>query len=164
MNWDAIGAVGEIVGAAGVILSLVYLAAQIKHNTKQVDEAGRSHRLETLSEVSNHFTSWRAMITTSREVASIWRRGRLGLEGLDDEERVQFDNLVIEMFWCFGMLFFYREEGAVCDLPEQLTLTNLPIMAGSGGVRQWWATSEHRTEFPDGLVRLVDDFYANIET
>ncbi len=51
MNWDAIGAVGEIVGAAGVILSLVYLAAQIRHNTKQVDEAGRSHRLETLSPV-----------------------------------------------------------------------------------------------------------------
>ena len=30
MNWDAIGAVGEIVGAFAVVVSLVYLAIQIR--------------------------------------------------------------------------------------------------------------------------------------
>lgn len=30
MNWDAIGAVGEIVGALAVVISLVYLASQIR--------------------------------------------------------------------------------------------------------------------------------------
>ena len=34
MNWDAIGAIGEIIGAAGVILSLVYLAVQIRHASR----------------------------------------------------------------------------------------------------------------------------------
>ncbi len=29
MNWDAIGAVGEVLGAIGVIASLVYLATQV---------------------------------------------------------------------------------------------------------------------------------------
>ncbi|MGI9325019.1 MAG: hypothetical protein ACR2PZ_07355 [Pseudomonadales bacterium] len=33
MNWEAIGAVGEVLGAVGVILTLVYLAAQIRQNT-----------------------------------------------------------------------------------------------------------------------------------
>ena len=36
MNWDAIGAVGEIIGAIGVILTLFYLAFQIRQNTKAV--------------------------------------------------------------------------------------------------------------------------------
>ena len=35
MNWDAIGAVGEIVGASGVIISVIYLALQIKKQTKE---------------------------------------------------------------------------------------------------------------------------------
>ena len=35
MIWDAIGAVGEIVGAAGVIISLIYLAVQIKNQNIQ---------------------------------------------------------------------------------------------------------------------------------
>ncbi len=34
MNWDAISAVGEIVGALAVVVSLIYLATQIRQNTK----------------------------------------------------------------------------------------------------------------------------------
>ena len=34
MNWEAIGAVGEIVGAVGVLASLIYLATQIRTNSK----------------------------------------------------------------------------------------------------------------------------------
>ena len=30
MNWDAIGAVGEIVGALAVVISVIYLAVQIR--------------------------------------------------------------------------------------------------------------------------------------
>jgi hypothetical protein len=35
MDWNAIGALGEVVGAAGVVFSLVYLGTQIRSNTKQ---------------------------------------------------------------------------------------------------------------------------------
>jgi len=34
LDWDAVGAIGEILGAAGVIVTLAYLAIQIKHNSK----------------------------------------------------------------------------------------------------------------------------------
>ena len=33
MNWDAIGAIGEIIGAAAVVVSLIYLAIQFRTNT-----------------------------------------------------------------------------------------------------------------------------------
>jgi hypothetical protein len=35
MNWDAFGAIGEIIGAIGVVITLVYLAYQISQNTHQ---------------------------------------------------------------------------------------------------------------------------------
>ena len=34
MNWEAIGAIGEIVGAAAVVFSLTYLALQLRANTR----------------------------------------------------------------------------------------------------------------------------------
>lgn len=34
MNWEAIGAIGEIVGAIAVVITLLYLASQTKQNTK----------------------------------------------------------------------------------------------------------------------------------
>jgi len=36
MNWDAIGSIAELLGAAGVIVSLIYLSYQIKTNTKTI--------------------------------------------------------------------------------------------------------------------------------
>ena len=34
MNWDAIGAIAELLGAVGVIASLVYLASQMGQNAR----------------------------------------------------------------------------------------------------------------------------------
>ncbi len=36
VNWDAVGAIAELVGAIGVIASLVYLATQIRSNTRAI--------------------------------------------------------------------------------------------------------------------------------
>ena len=36
MNWDAIGALGEIVGAIAVVVTLAYLAIQIQQNTRMM--------------------------------------------------------------------------------------------------------------------------------
>ncbi len=45
MNWDAIGAVGEVVGAVGVILTLGYLAVQIRQNTAMMTaQTVQAHR------------------------------------------------------------------------------------------------------------------------
>ena len=41
MDWTAVGALGEAIGAAGVILSLLYLASQVRQNTKLSKAATR---------------------------------------------------------------------------------------------------------------------------
>ena len=35
MNWDALGAIGELVGALAVVVTLIYLAVQIRQSTNQ---------------------------------------------------------------------------------------------------------------------------------
>ncbi len=42
MNWDAIGAIAETLGAVGVIASLVYLATQIRQSREQMVENTRA--------------------------------------------------------------------------------------------------------------------------
>ncbi len=46
MNWDAIGAIGEIVGALAVVLSLIYLATQIRVSNKVAQRDSRMNLLE----------------------------------------------------------------------------------------------------------------------
>ena len=49
MNWEAIGAIGESLGAIGVIATLIYLAVQIRQNSKTIEAQmyqSRSHMAE----------------------------------------------------------------------------------------------------------------------
>ncbi len=51
MNWDAIGAVVELLGAIGVNISLAYLAylaTQIKHSAAQTTEHSRALRISAI--------------------------------------------------------------------------------------------------------------------
>ena len=60
MNWDAIGAIGEIIGALAVFLTLVYLATQIRQNTTR---RFRSYRIEggvTIRDLSDPHKNVRA--------------------------------------------------------------------------------------------------------
>lgn len=41
MNWEALGSIGETLGALGVIVTLVYLAIQIRGNTRIVSAQSR---------------------------------------------------------------------------------------------------------------------------
>jgi len=36
MNWEAIGTIGEATGAIAVVITLIYLAIQLRHNTQSV--------------------------------------------------------------------------------------------------------------------------------
>ena len=50
MNWEAIGAVGETVGAIAVIISLVYLALQVRSGTRALKTENRDSSFQSLME------------------------------------------------------------------------------------------------------------------
>lgn len=46
MNWEAIGSVGEVIGAIAVLTSLVYLAVQIRQNTRSLNTSSYAQAAE----------------------------------------------------------------------------------------------------------------------
>ena len=53
MNWDAIGAVSELIGAVAVVATLIYLAVQIRQNTKSVQSTNFSTWMDAIHGI-NH--------------------------------------------------------------------------------------------------------------
>ena len=80
MNWDAIGALGEVAGAIGVIVTLIYLANQLRQNTKALRMNTASERLERDYEIV-------LPVIESREVAEIWVKGGDRLQDLDEVDQ-----------------------------------------------------------------------------
>ena len=82
LNWDAIGAVGEIVGAAAVVLSLGYLAIQIRNQNSE----SRSAAMHDIS------IGWRAAseVFTSGELAEIFIKANHDYDSLTEVEALRF--------------------------------------------------------------------------
>ena len=67
MNWEAIGAISQMIGALAVVVSLVYLALQIRQNTKQLEQNERVSRAASVSASATSYRENRQHIYTSRK-------------------------------------------------------------------------------------------------
>ena len=52
MNWEGIGAVGEILGAIAVMITLGYLAVQIRQNARAMNTHSRRCRTRAASDAT----------------------------------------------------------------------------------------------------------------
>ncbi|MBV1930234.1 MAG: hypothetical protein KUG71_00845 [Porticoccaceae bacterium] len=78
MNWDAIGAISEAVGALGVIITLIYLATQIRQNSRTMDQ--HTSAVATAAEIAAADQNGRqyAILAQDSELADIIYRGNTG--------------------------------------------------------------------------------------
>ena len=63
MNWEMLSAIGQLVAAIGVIISLVYLAVQIREQNKERRRAG----------INILTVQWSDLVKTGRKAASLPR-------------------------------------------------------------------------------------------
>jgi len=108
MNWEAIGAIGETLGAIGVIVTLVYLAAQLRQNTKAL----RSNSWQAIQEAEQRFDD---LFSKDPALCELWvRASEVGLECLDsDAERFQFTSLAKQLIDQFQTHHYQYERGLI---------------------------------------------------
>jgi hypothetical protein len=88
VNWEAIGAIAELVGAGGVITTLVYLAAQIRQNTI-------STRTQSYQAVVEALSHWSRSVGLDPSVATLLVQGNRDLGALPPAQRA-IDDVVFE--------------------------------------------------------------------
>ena len=148
MNWEAIGAIGEVIGAVGVIATLGYLAVQIRQNTSSV----RASTLQDMNEASAGFLD---LMASDEDLGRIFVSGGSDLETLSAEERPRFN---------FTMLAFLRR---IESFERQTRLNRIHSDEWAGlrascasimsrrGSRAWW--SENAERFNPGFVEWLND-------
>ena len=136
MNWDALGAVAELAGAVGVIISLVYLGVQIRIQN-------RESRLNSVSESIRQFNDVLAGIAHNSELCSIWVRGLTDFEALDVEERARFSAHTGRVFRVIEGLFEYQLEGRLKPHTWAAMERTITEVLGSPGLQTWWQSRAH---------------------
>ncbi len=150
MNWDALGAIGEIVGALAVVITLVYLASQVRYARNATIDQNRLSRSSAIREI--------LLATAGNDDLRISQMKNWGLEqyydslaeelGITSTEASRNEWADIVYFWMYwGQWNTTHDPKDLLELEHVITkLYSLP------GVRHTWDVS------PVGKVFLDDDF------
>ncbi|MFT6092907.1 MAG: hypothetical protein ACJA2Q_000796 [Pseudohongiellaceae bacterium] len=90
MNWEALGALAEIVRAAAVVIMLLYLAIQVRHSNRQTEIDSLHHTWDSSNELINTFSS-------SIETASIVNLSQESFENSNPDEKLIFELLHVKV-------------------------------------------------------------------
>ena len=90
MNWDALGAIGELIASIGVIASLVYLAFQIREQSAQNREA--NHQIAV-----DEFVGRYADLRSSESSAELYIRAITDFRSMSIEDRARADALFLKL-------------------------------------------------------------------
>jgi hypothetical protein len=82
-----LGDLGQLVAAIATVVTLIYLATQIRHNNRALAEA-------TSASVNASYSSINSRISSDKEFAELFLRGRRDLGALDPVELERFRALV----------------------------------------------------------------------
>ncbi|MFT7417932.1 MAG: hypothetical protein ACI9DS_003109 [Glaciecola sp.] len=83
-----IGFIKDVFGTLVVIVTLIYLALQVRQVNKQSE-------LETLRHTLDDFNQYCDLVVQSKQTANMMIRGRLHLDELDDDKLLQFEHIHI---------------------------------------------------------------------
>jgi hypothetical protein len=149
MNWDALGAIGEIIGAAGVIVSLLYLAGQVRNNSRQLRHAAAQAVLDKLNGLIGH-------LAFTAGAGDVWTRGLSGLDALkDDEELVRFSSMLLQAFWAYEEVLHYRRAGVIEEWAWIHAKAPVEHFMRTPGFQEWW--QQRRDWFGEDFQAFVND-------
>jgi hypothetical protein len=147
MNWDAIGAVAELLGALGVITSLIYLAFQIRRNT-------RTQKRANVGDIATELATMARCTATNPELASLLLQGHSDIGSLNSVERYRFDSFFYAFIANFERALIDAQSG---DYPEEQLVPLRAAIAGflgTDGGRAWW--EQTRTWFTSYGQQSID--------
>ena len=143
MNWDAIGAVGEIIGALAVVISVVYLASQIRLGYVQQDQNNAIAQSAAESDLHFRYQDLIGRMLEKPGLREIVIRGLHDYDKLSREEKGRFITWISPLVVHFDVVLRQHRRGlADEDYLEEFRLMTLSLVSTKGG-REWWAENKY---------------------
>ena len=152
MTIQDLGSIGELLAAIATIATLVYLAAQVRQNT-------RALKSSTFQEVAGAMSLTTEAIATNPELAVIIVKASHGLAELTPEERIQYTFTMLTTFRRLETVYVQRQLGLIDPaLTEGYERSALSVLA-SPSAAEWWQSG--KPAFSEAFASYVDSQIAS---
>jgi len=155
MNWEAVGAVGEIVSAVMVLVTLLFLSNQIRQSNKIAQ--GQAMR-DVIGQFNESMQRW----ADTTETIPIVQRGFSDYDGLSSAEKAHFSIRLAPMINQFDlMLRLHRSGQFPTDLLDDFASICISVITTPGG-KQYWR--EASGTFGESVVEHLDTLISENRT
>ena len=137
MNWEAVGAIAEVVGVIAIFVSLVYVAVQIRQNTQQAARNVEANELAAFERNIESGNRLRELLILHPEVTELLVKGNVSYRNLNSTEKVRFGLLLRNIF--AGIQGAYVRQLAIGHDPLGFDSSALVVddLIQHPGVREW---------------------------
>ena len=151
MNWEMLGALGQLTAVLVGIPSIIYLAIQIREQTKE-------RRQSAVNVLTVHWGDLTRTLHDDAEFDAIYLRGLQSFNDLDAVSKLRFSAFMNRFLKNFQGMYFSHRDGILTDpLWGEIERTMSDVLAYPG-THQWWKTRRHwHTE---EFARVVDAIIA----
>jgi len=149
--------VAEIVGAAAVIISLIYVGYQVNDNTSAIRSAAAN-------DASVAMQSWYLEVGSNREASELWFNAMTSTEPLQIHDEFQFMMLMHAVLLGMQNSYLLSQEGTIdAEFRDGITTAIVAVKDLPGMGRYW---RQRRGFFHSGFAEYIDDLLARepIET
>jgi len=146
------GALGELVGGAAIIVSLLYVGLQIRHGTNATRSATNQAFSAQYSEIM--------LRLTCPEFSVIWWKGLPGLGNLEDDEVPAFMGFMASIVRTYETFYFERLEGRFESRMFESWMTQLIDVFGNQGARDYWELRRHNFS-PEFVAHVEEEVSRN---
>jgi mannosyltransferase OCH1-like enzyme len=148
---ESLAYLGEIIGAVAVVVSLIYLAIQVRQNT-------HAQRTENFSRALDRVAAMQATLSQDSEAAVILSKGVVEPTSLTPGERLQFTWAMYELFGAFEFMFLVSSDAAIPEEVWQRWSAAVAWWLSFPGVQTWWQIrpipfTRRFTSYVDALLK-----------
>ena len=137
MNWEALGAIGEIVGAVAVVVTLGYLAVQTRQNTRAV-------RVASFHQIVDSFSAVSLAIVQDATLSSLLMRSIVDPRSLTAEDYSRYGFFLLTFLRRAKSMFFHSEQGTLQRDSWHGIRVSLEEILATEPAQRWWSLNAHR--------------------
>ena len=131
MDWEAIGAIAELLGALGVIGSLVYVGNQVRASIVASSVAAKLSATQMLA-------AFQDKMLENPTLAVLMVKGRKSYEELSEEDKLLFSTLALKATFMISAQFFQFQRKVLTEDDWHENRAVAIYWARSRGYQQWW--------------------------
>ena len=154
MSISELGSLGELLAAIATLITLIYLATQVRQNTRALNSA-------TFQNITGEMGKNVEPISENADLAEIMVRGFRSPDELNAEETFRMASVYVATFRRMESVFVQRTLGSIDkELTQGFEISIATLLNAPFG-RQWWPSA--KVTFYPPFVEHMEKFAATLE-